>query len=164
MCLCPAVIIQVILCPITVTLWWARFLQSKLYIWKLIVTNHIFLMYVTDCTFLNKILWILESLNDGVSNHQPHHCLLNRLFGCRSKKTSQLRVIGLCALNSPGEFAAQMVSNAENASIWWRHHVKIGWKIISDCVTLALLGTTLDIIAYWKKKSTRDTFFYLQIC
>ena len=37
------------------------FLQSKLYIWKLIVTNHIFLMYVTDCTFLNKILWILES-------------------------------------------------------------------------------------------------------
>ena len=23
---------------------------------------------------------------DGVSNHQPHHCLLNRLFRCRSKK------------------------------------------------------------------------------
>ena len=21
--------------------------------------------------------------HDGVSNHQPHHCLLNRLFGCR---------------------------------------------------------------------------------
>ena len=26
---------------------------------------------------------------DGVSNHQPHHCLLNRLFGRRSKKTSK---------------------------------------------------------------------------
>ena len=26
---------------------------------------------------------------DGVSNHQPHDCLLNRLFGCRSKKTSK---------------------------------------------------------------------------
>ena len=24
----------------------------------------------------------------GVSNHQPHECLLNRLFRCRSKKTS----------------------------------------------------------------------------
>ena len=24
--------------------------------------------------------------HDGVSNHQPHHCLLNRLFGCRTKK------------------------------------------------------------------------------
>ena len=24
---------------------------------------------------------------NGVSNHQPHHCFLNRLFRCRSKKT-----------------------------------------------------------------------------
>ena len=32
--------------------------------------------------------------HDGVSNHQPRHCLLNRLFGCRSKKTSKLRVTG----------------------------------------------------------------------
>ena len=29
---------------------------------------------------------------DSVSNHQPHDCLLNRLFRCRSKKTSKLRV------------------------------------------------------------------------
>ena len=27
---------------------------------------------------------------DGVSNHQPHDCLLSRLFGRRSKKTSKL--------------------------------------------------------------------------
>ena len=35
-----------------------------------------------------------------------------------------LRVTGLCAGNSPvtGEFPAQMASNAENVSIWWRHH------------------------------------------
>ena len=38
----------------------------------------------------------------GVSNHQPHGCLLNRLFRCRWKKTSKLRVTGLCAGNSPG--------------------------------------------------------------
>ena len=31
---------------------------------------------------------------DGVSNHQPRHCLLNRLFRQRSKKTSKLRVTG----------------------------------------------------------------------
>ena len=63
---------------------------------------------------------------DIVSNHQPHDCLLNRLFRRRSKKTSKLRVTGLCAANSPGtgEFPAQMASNAENVSIWWRHHVK----------------------------------------
>ena len=34
---------------------------------------------------------------DGVSNHQPHECLLKRLFRRRSKKTSKLRVTGLCA-------------------------------------------------------------------
>ena len=61
---------------------------------------------------------------DAVSNHQPHDCLLNRLFGRRSTKTWKLRVTGLCAGNSPvtGEFPAQMASNAEYASIWWRHH------------------------------------------
>ena len=60
----------------------------------------------------------------GVSNHQPHGCLLNRLFRLKSKITSKLRVTGLCAGNSPGtgEFPAQMASYAENVSIWWRHH------------------------------------------
>ena len=61
---------------------------------------------------------------DGVSNHQPHDCLLNCLFRRRSKKTSKFRVTGLCAGNSPvtGEFPARIASNAENVSIWWRHH------------------------------------------
>ena len=40
--------------------------------------------------------------NCGVSNHQPHDCLLNRLFRRISKKTSKLRVTGLCAGISPG--------------------------------------------------------------
>ena len=39
---------------------------------------------------------------DGVSNPQPHSCLLNRLFRRRSKKTSKHRVTGLCVGNSPG--------------------------------------------------------------
>ena len=40
--------------------------------------------------------------HDGVSNHQPHGCLCNRLFRRWSKKTSKLRVTGLCVGNSPG--------------------------------------------------------------
>ena len=40
--------------------------------------------------------------HDGVSNHQPQGCLRNRLFRRRSKKTSKLRVTGLCVGNSPG--------------------------------------------------------------
>ena len=61
---------------------------------------------------------------DGVSNHQPHDCLLKRLFRCRSKKTSKLCVTGFCVGNSPvtAEFPAQMASNAEYVSISWRHH------------------------------------------
>ena len=61
---------------------------------------------------------------DGVSNHQPHHCLPNRLFRHRSKKTSKPRVTDLCEGNSPVtvEFLAQMASKAEYVSNWWRHH------------------------------------------
>ena len=47
------------------------------------------------------------------------------LFRHRPKETSKLRATGLCEGNSPvtGEFPAQRASNAENVSIWWRHHV-----------------------------------------
>ena len=61
----------------------------------------------------------------GMVVSQPHHCFLNCLVKCKSKKTSKLHITGLCARNSPvaGEFPAQMASNVENVSIWWRHHV-----------------------------------------
>ena len=52
-------------------------------------------------TRMNTLRW-RHNDHDGVSNHQPHGCLLNRLFRRRSKKTSKLRVTGLCAGNSPG--------------------------------------------------------------
>ena len=66
--------------------------------------------------------------HDSVSNHQPHGCLFNRLFGCKSKKTSKLRVTGLLCreFTGTGEFPAQRASYAENVSIWWRHHDSAG--------------------------------------
>ena len=69
--------------------------------------------------FLSQRARTLQSRHnglDGVSNHQSYHCLLSRLFGRRSKKTSMLRVPGLCAGKSPwtGEFPAKRASNAEN--------------------------------------------------
>ena len=72
----------------------------------------------------NALQW-RHNEHDCVSNHQPHDCLLKRLIRRRSKKTSKLRVTGLCEGNSPGstgEFPAQRASNVENVSIWWRHH------------------------------------------
>ena len=97
-------------------------------------------MEILFALFLSPLRWRRNG-HGGVSNHQPHHCLLNRLFGCRSKKTSKLRVTGLCAGNSPGtgEFPAQMASNTENVSIWWRHYVSnnldkilhMAWQMIN---------------------------------
>ena len=49
---------------------------------------------------INLLRW-RHNRCDSVSNHQPHHCLLKRLFRRRSKKTSKLRVTGLCAGTSP---------------------------------------------------------------
>ena len=56
--------------------------------------------------------------------HKLWDCLFSRLFWFTSKKTSKLRVIGLCEGNSPVtiEFPAQKASNAEKVPIWWRHH------------------------------------------
>ena len=80
-------------------------------------------MWSTDDS-ANTLRW-RHNESDGVWNHQPHDCLFNRLFRCTSMKTSKPRVTGLCAGNSPmtGEFPSQRASNAENVSIWWRHHL-----------------------------------------
>ena len=84
--------------------------------------------------WISSLRW-RHNRRDSVSNHQPHDCLLKGLFRRRSKKTWKLRVTGLCAGNSPGtgEFPAQMASNAENVSIWWRHHVDIITYVVPFC-------------------------------
>ena len=93
------------------------------------------------------INWTLQwrhNGRDGVSNHQPRDCLFNRLYRRRSRKTSKLRVTGLCEGNSPvtGEFPAQMASSAENVSIWWRHHGPNNYeaqnKVRSACIILGM--------------------------
>ena len=63
--------------------------------------------------------------HDDVSNHQPYDCFLNSLVRRRTKKTSKVCVTDLFEGISPGngELPAQRTSNAENVSIWWRHHV-----------------------------------------
>ena len=95
----------------------------------LISCCHASIVSVKESYLYNLMRLTLQWLHNGhgsVSNHQPHNCLLNRLFRRKSKKTSKLRVTGLCAGNSPGtgELPAQMASNAENISICWRHHVR----------------------------------------
>ena len=58
-----------------------------------------FLGYTVDRNRFCRALRWRHNDHAGVSNHQPHCCLLNRLFRRKSKKTSKLRVTGLCAGN-----------------------------------------------------------------
>ena len=66
--------------------------------------------------YVSITLQIRHDESEGVSNHELRDCLLNHLFMAQIKENSQLRVTGLC------EFPEQMASNADNVSIWRRHH------------------------------------------
>ena len=106
--------------------WWIFFDRA----WNNYITHSIMGFHFLSPKILTPVWFVQPSLrwrlneHDGVSNHQPHDFLLNRLFRHRSRKTLKLCVTVLCAGNSPvtGEFPAQMASIAENVSIWWRHH------------------------------------------
>ena len=107
---------------------------------------------------------------DGVSTHQLHGCLLNCLFRRRSKKTSKLRVTGLCVGNSPGtgEFPAQMASIAENVSLWWRHHdmlIPFPGKEIDSIKRYKLIALSNHRVQRdcWYTLLNKDIFFYLLI-
>ena len=100
---------------ITLTSLWPRW-RLKSPASRLLITSR-----CKGCT----LQWRHNELN-GVSNHQPHDCLLNRLFRRRSKKTSKLLVTGLCVGNSPGPVnSTQRASYTENVSIWWRYHAQV---------------------------------------
>ena len=107
--------------------------------WDIDPHTHVYIcIYIYICVCHYSLLWRHNGC-DGVSNHQPYHCLLKRLFWHRSKKTTKLRVIGLCAGNSPvtGEFPAQMARNSENVFNCWRHHVihYTGLDFVDDGIT-----------------------------
>ena len=88
---------------------------------------------------------------DGVPDLQPHDCLLNRLFRRRSQKTSK---------PVTGEFPAQRDSNAENVSIWWRHHGISFFDIPILQRGLSIAGTLVVIYEYCicQKKNLVLTF------
>ena len=72
--------------------------------------------------------------------HQPRDCLLNRyLFRCRSRKYQSSA--SLAFLWGIHRWHAQRASDAENVSIWWRHHVvtdgscaRTGKPVSGECI------------------------------
>ena len=85
-------------------------------------------LYVFTCGGVSRAFHYNDVIMSTTAS-QITNCLLNLLFRRRSKKTSKLSVTGICERNSPvtGEFPSQRASNAENASIWWRHNAA-AWR------------------------------------
>ena len=81
------------------TTWVPKHLNSKA-TWIMINIVMIMIMIITTTTIIIVIIQPCHYECDGISNHQPHSCLLNHLFRHRSKRTSKLRVTGLCDVNS----------------------------------------------------------------
>ena len=113
---------------------------------------------LTKCIILRNIHITLQPITlqwchnecDGISNHQPHDCLLNRSFRRRSKKTSKLCVTGLCEGNSP-VIPAQRASNAKKVSISWRHHERKMLESGREVTTRRFLVTGKTITPYVMK-------------
>ena len=63
--------------------------------------------------------------HDGVSNYEPQDCCPTIYSGVDQRKHQSSASLALVKGNSPetGEFPAQMASNAEKVSIWWRNRV-----------------------------------------
>ena len=117
--------------------------------WRLVIVT----LYIKSSC--NRPLQWRHNERDGVSNHQPRHCLLTSLFRRRSKKTSKLRNTGLCAGNSPGtgEFPAQRASNEGKVSIWWRHHVMFTMMHSHLQLHLCLEEKHAGFLSYCKKNN-----------
>ena len=64
---------------------------------------------------------------DVVLDYRRLDCMLKRLFKRSLVKTSKLRSL---ATVREGGFPSQRVSNAENVSIWWRHHATGGRMVL----------------------------------
>ena len=108
---CLSKIIATKFCPI-VLLW---HVQNLVMIWYPATDLHLSQIHYNDV--------IMSAMASQITSLTIIYSIV--YSGADEKKTSKLRVTGLCVGNSPvtGEFPSQRVSNAENVSIWRRHHV-----------------------------------------
>ena len=84
-----------------------------------------------------EILQWRHNERNGDSNHR---CSFVG-SGEDKKKTSKLRVTGLCAGNSPMTGDPKKASNAKNVSTWWHHHECIFSHMISCGSVIRILDS-----------------------
>ena len=115
-----------------------------------------------DISWIVAVFWVLNSCLDVHYTDVIKSAMASQITNvsivfstvCRSKKTSKLRVTGLCEGNSPltGVFPAQMASNEENGSIWWRHHAIRGAPNIPHCFVCYLDYNIFTLTIHSQKK------------
>ena len=94
---------------------------------------------------------------DSVSNHQPGHCLLSLLFERRSRKTSKLRVTGLCVGNSPGPVNSPHKGPVTRKMLPFDDVIMVkhnkGWTVCAItricCAYVTLLVLILVVLKLW---------------
>ena len=114
--------------------------------------------------YFRRIFYTLQWRHNepnGVSNHRLYECLLSRLFRPRSKKTSKLRITGLCEVNFPHKWPVtrkmlpfddiimiRPVSCLRSALFsdvfWWE--VSVLWTSILDLSFIYSLGAGMMAI------------------
>ena len=89
---------------------------------------------------------------DSVSNHQHHDCWLNRLFRRKSKKTSKLRVTGLC------------VRGIHRGPVNFTHTGPVTWKMFpfDDVIMAAAKWFPLPLV--WCDPIILRWFIFRNIC
>ena len=124
--------------------------------------------------FRQSILGALLSLqwrhneHDGVSNHQPRDNLLNHLIGRRSKKTSELRVTGLCAGNSPwpvisphkGPVTRKMFP-FDDVIMWARYATEKNCMYYMHCLGSYESGPSTYLLSFFEVLPVFRGLFYL---
>ena len=113
-----------------------------------------------------RTLWWRHNGHDGVSNHQPHDCLLNRLFRLRSKKHQSsaslafVRGIHRWLVNSPHKWQVTWKMFPFNDVIMEMNHLegpklpftKWNFSVLSDghIHLLKIITTKCCMKAMWR--------------
>ena len=117
---------------------------------------------------LHYIYVIMSAMASQITSHMSVYSTIYSRR--RSKKTSKLRITGLCEGNSPvtGEFPAQRACIAENDSIWWRHPDS-NWSgvttIVANIGTRELSRKGLEVLwshqVIWVVPSNHSWYIYI---
>ena len=147
-------------------MWWSWSLAPVMHTayWFTVLSDHT--MVFTYTTIPSTFIYVLVMNYDLRSTHYSDAIMgtmASRITGLTivystvssgaDQRKHQNYVTGICAENSPvaGEFPAQMASDAENVSIWWRHHDDTKLQnIFTVSIFLNLIRIVINICCFQK--------------